>query len=116
VTNTFVLHQGWSPRPRLHSAVKTIKTFCLQLAHELTGEYCSCHHGGRVGSSLVPLPLQHYPVKIPPANPTRGSGSTVTVSVTSELTLSGFAGSVMCGCVTLDMRRVLTRACLLLIP
>ena len=41
--------------------------------------------------------------------PTRGSGvdvPTVTVSVTSEPTLSGFAESVMCGCVTLDMRRV----------
>jgi len=68
VTNAFVLHQGWSPRPRPHSAVKTIKTFRLQLAHELIGEYCSRRRAGRVGSSVVPLPLRHYPVKIPPAN------------------------------------------------
>jgi len=69
VTNAFVLHQGWSPRPRPHSAVKTIKTFRLPLAHELIGEYCSRRHGGRVGSSVIPLPLRHYPVKIPPTNP-----------------------------------------------
>ena len=69
VTNAFVLHQGWSPHPQPHSAVKTIKTFCLQLVHELIREYCSRRRADRVESSVVPLPLCHYPVKIPPANP-----------------------------------------------
>ena len=49
ITNTYVLYNGWSPRPQ---AVK-----CMKLAHELIGDYCTRCHAGRVGSSLVPLPL-----------------------------------------------------------
>ncbi len=69
MTNSFVLHQGWSPRPRCRDAVKNIKIFHLRLAHELIGDYCSRRRAGRRGSSIVPLPLRHYPIKVPPSGP-----------------------------------------------
>ncbi len=69
MTNAFVLHQGWSPRPRPRDAVKTIKIFHLRLVHELIGDYCSRRRAGRGGSSIVPLPLRHFPVKVPPSEP-----------------------------------------------
>ncbi len=69
ITNSFVLQQGWSPRPRPRNAIKTIKAFHLQLAQEQIGDYCSRRRAGRGGSALLPLPLRHYPVKVPPSHP-----------------------------------------------
>ena len=65
ITNAYVLYNGWSPRPQ---AVKCIKMYRMKLAHELMG---TRRRAGRVGSSLVPLPLLHYPVKVPPATPSQ---------------------------------------------
>ena len=69
ITNSFVLHQGWSPRPRPRDAVKNIKTFHLHLAQELIGEYCSRRRAGRGGLPILPLPIRHFPVKVPPSHP-----------------------------------------------
>ncbi len=68
ITNSFVLQLGWSPRAGPHNAIKTIKAFHLQLAQELIGSYCSCRCAGCGSSSLLPLPLQHYQVKVPPSH------------------------------------------------
>ena len=68
ITNAYVLYSGWSPRPQ---AVKCIKTYRMKLAHELIGDYCTRRRAGRVGSSLVPLPLLHFSVKLPPATPSQ---------------------------------------------
>lgn len=68
ITNSYVLYHGWSPRPH---TVKCIKTFRLKLAHELIGDYCTRRRAGRGGSSVLPLPFHHYPIKLPPATPSQ---------------------------------------------
>lgn len=59
ITNAFILYKHYSPHPVL----KNIKEFRLKLAVELINDYCSRRRPGRVSSSIVPLPLQHFPVK-----------------------------------------------------
>ena len=39
-----------------------IKSFCLQLAKELIGEYCSCRRHGRGGTVICLLPYRHFPI------------------------------------------------------
>ena len=65
ITNAYVLYSGWSPRPQ---AVKCIKTYRMKLAHELIGDYCTRRRAAR---ALVPLPLLHFLVKLPPATPSQ---------------------------------------------
>ena len=59
ITNAFIFYKHYSPHP----ALSNIKEFRLRLAVELIGDYCSRRRPGRVSSSIVPLPLQHFPVK-----------------------------------------------------
>ena len=60
ITNAFILMKNHTSK----GSRMSIKDFWLQLASQLIGEYCSwCRHG-RTSSSIRPLPLRHFPVKI----------------------------------------------------
>lgn len=59
VTNAFILYRG-NPRSRL-----SMKQFQELLAHQLIGDYCSRRRPGRVSHPIRPLPLRHFPAKVP---------------------------------------------------
>ena len=58
ITNGYILYKE-NTNPKL----KNIKEFRLQLAQNLIGSYCSRRRAGRYGGAIVPLQLQHFPVK-----------------------------------------------------
>lgn len=68
VTNTYIIFRG-NPRSRL-----TKKRFQELLATELIGDYCSRRRAGRVSRPLRPLPLRHFPTKVPSLNSERKRG------------------------------------------
>ena len=43
---------------------KDFKSFRLQLAKDLIGEYCSRRRRGRGGTVIHPLPFRHYPIRL----------------------------------------------------
>lgn len=63
ITNSFILFTRYVPS--MDTSLLTIKTFRLQLAKELIGDYCSRKLPGRFGVMPKPLPLLHYPLKHP---------------------------------------------------
>ena len=65
ITNAYILTSHYSPS---HS-FKNIKSFRLQLAKELIGEYCSRRRRGRGGTVIRPLPFRHYPIRIDDGKP-----------------------------------------------
>ena len=69
ITNAFILHKHYAVAPEL----KNIKEFRLKLAAELIGEYCSQRTVGRGGSSIVSLPLHHFPIKLNLETPNKRS-------------------------------------------
>ena len=60
ITNAFILTKHHTA----NGSKMTIKDFRLQLASQLIGEYCSRRRRGRTSSSIRPLPLRHFPIKI----------------------------------------------------
>ena len=67
ITNAFILHKHFAVAPK----VKNVKEFRMKLAAELIGEYCSRRTVGRSGSSIVSLPLRHFPIKLDADMPTK---------------------------------------------
>ena len=60
ITNAYILMKS-SGRP---CPFKDFKTFRLQLAKELIGEYCSRRRRGRGGAVIHPLPFRHFPIRL----------------------------------------------------
>ena len=60
ITNAFILYKHFHSSP----SFKTIKEFRLQLARALIGDYCSRRRAGRHGGAILPLQLQHFPLKV----------------------------------------------------
>ena len=52
----------------------TLKMFHEQLAKELIGDYCSRRRAGRVSRPIQPLPLLHFPTKVPSVGTERKRG------------------------------------------
>ena len=61
ITNACILQKNFCPDV-VHA---NIKDFRLKLAGELIGDYCSRQRAGRKPVVLRPIPLRHFPVKIP---------------------------------------------------
>ncbi len=59
ITNAYILYKHANAHPKL----KNIKEFRLQLAKKLIAQYCSRRRAGRTGGAIVPLQLQHFPLK-----------------------------------------------------
>ena len=60
ITNTFILMKNFvSSCP-----FKNFKSFRLQLAKDLIGEYCSRRRRSHGGSVIHPLPFRHYPIQL----------------------------------------------------
>ena len=61
IRNVFILQKHYCPdKPFQH-----VKDFRLQLAKELIGDYCSQKRAGHGAGTMRPLPLSHFPTKIP---------------------------------------------------
>ena len=60
ITNAFIMYKNFQSSP----SFKTIKEFHLQLARQLIGDYCSRRRTGRCGGAILPLQLQHFPLKV----------------------------------------------------
>ena len=60
ITNAYILLKS-SGRP---CPFKDFKSFRLQLAKELIGDYCSRRRRGRGGSVIHPLPFRHFPIRL----------------------------------------------------
>ena len=60
ITNAFILYKNFCQAIK-H---KSFKDFRMHLAKELMGNYCSRRRVGRSGGSIVPLSLQHFPLKV----------------------------------------------------
>lgn len=60
ITNAYILHSHYSTA----SSFEHIKDFRVELAKSLIGDYCSRRRPGRGESSLHPLPLRHFPMKL----------------------------------------------------
>ena len=60
ITNAYILMKS-SGRP---CPFKDFKSFRLQLAKELIGEYCSRRRRGRGGDVIHPLPFRHFPIRL----------------------------------------------------
>ncbi len=61
ITNAFILQKHYCP----DMSFQHVKDFRLQLAKELIGDYCSRKRAGRGVGTMCPLPLRHFPSKIP---------------------------------------------------
>ena len=66
VTNAFILYRESHP----HSKIAILELLGLQLI----GEYCGRRRAGRIGHQIVPLPLRHFPTKVPCNNFERKRG------------------------------------------
>ena len=73
ITNSFLLMKHYCPS----CPFTNIKSFRLQLAKELIGEYCSRRRRGRGGTVIRPLPYRHFPITMEDekAPPKRKRGS-----------------------------------------
>ena len=60
ITNAFILMKNFTSS----CPFKDFKSFRLQLAKELIGEYCSRRRRGRGGTVIHPLPFRHYPIRL----------------------------------------------------
>ena len=60
ITNAFILMKHYCPS----CPFSNIKSFRLQLAKELIGEYCSRRRRGRGGAVIRPLPYRHFPITL----------------------------------------------------
>ena len=60
ITNAFILMKNFTSS----CPFKDFKSFRLQLAKELIGEYCSRRRQGRGGTVIHPLPFRHYPIRL----------------------------------------------------
>lgn len=60
LTNAFILYQAGHPQSSL-----ALKSFQELVAKQLIGDYCSRRRAGRVSHAVKPLPLRHFPTKIP---------------------------------------------------
>ena len=60
ITNAFILWKHFSSATGM-----TLKEFRLHLAEQLIGDYCSRRRAGRGGGAIRPLPLMHFPLKVP---------------------------------------------------
>ena len=59
ITNAFILLKSSGSCP-----FKDLKSFRLQLAEDLIGEYCSRRRRGRGGSVIHQLPFRHFPIRL----------------------------------------------------
>ena len=66
ITNAYLLLKASGSCP-----FKDFKSFRLQLAKELTGDYCSRKRRGRGGTIIHPLPFRHYPIRLDSDGPRR---------------------------------------------
>ena len=60
ITNTYILVKSSG------QSFKDFKSFQLQLAKDLIGEYCSRRCRGRWGTVIHSLPFRHYPIRLDP--------------------------------------------------
>ena len=60
ITNAFILMKNFTSS----CPFKDFKSFRLQLAKELTGEYCSRRRRGRGGTVIHSLPFWQYPIRL----------------------------------------------------
>ena len=60
ITNAYILMKNFSSS----CPFKDLKSFRLQLAKDLIGEYCSRRRRGRGGTVIHPLPFRHYPIRL----------------------------------------------------
>lgn len=60
ITNAFILWKHFGSATGM-----TLKEFRLRLAEQLIGDYCSRRRAGRGGGAIRPLPLMHFPLKVP---------------------------------------------------
>ena len=67
ITNAFILQKGYCE----DAPFTSIKEFCLKLASELIGDYCSRRRAGRSGGVVRSLPLRHFPTTIPESDPSK---------------------------------------------
>ena len=58
ITNAYILMKS-SGR-----SFKDFKSFRLQLAKDLIGEYCSRRRRGRGGTVIHPIPFRHFPIRL----------------------------------------------------
>ena len=90
ITNAFILMKHHTA----NGSKMTMKDFRLELASQLIGEYCSCRRRGRTSSSIRPLPLRHFPVKVNddsiPAKRKRGNCAQCRKSKNSRMNTSWF--------------------------
>ena len=61
ITNSYILMKGFSPA----CPFGDYKSFRIQLAKELIGEYCSRRRRGRGGMVIHTLPYRHFPMTMP---------------------------------------------------
>ena len=59
ITNAFILLKSSGSCPFMD-----LKSFPLQLAKDLVGEYCSRRRRGRGGSVIHQLPFRHFPIRL----------------------------------------------------
>ena len=69
VTNAFILYKAAHPGSKV-----AMKKFQEVLANQLIGDYSSRRRAGRVGHLIQPLPLRHFPTKVPTPNTERKRG------------------------------------------
>ena len=70
ITNTYILLKSSGSCP-----FKDFKSFRLQLAKDLIGEYCSRRRRGRGGTVIHPLPFRHFPIRLDNDGPRRPRGN-----------------------------------------
>ena len=70
ITNTYILLKSSGSCP-----FKDFKSFRLQLAKDLIGEYCSRRRRGRGGTVIHPLPFRHFPIRLDNDGPRRPRGT-----------------------------------------
>ena len=68
---------------------KGVKSFRIQLAKDLIGEYCSRRRRGRGGTVIHPLPFRHYPIRLDDSND--GDTNAVLVLFTATSTIVVFS-------------------------
>ena len=70
ITNSYILYKHYCPT----ATHKNIKDFRTHLAKQLIGDYCSRLRSGRTPAPLRPLPLRHFPTRVPSETPQHKRG------------------------------------------
>lgn len=65
ITNAFILYKHEAHQN------KNLKEFRITLSDELIGDYCSRKRPGRISTTIRPLPLQHFPIRLSSENPSK---------------------------------------------